>query len=97
METLGQLFYLGDVYRALEQYEKAGDYYQQALTNFRAENTKNGEYRSLYNLGIVYQNLKEFERAREFYEQALVIARVIKEQKPRRLGITSVSFCSWKD
>ena len=65
---------LGDVRRAIENYE-------QALVISREIGDRRGEGTDLGNLGNAYQSLGDVRRAIENYEQALVISREIGDRR----------------
>jgi tetratricopeptide (TPR) repeat protein len=76
---------LGTTYYYLGDYQKAIEYYEQALVIAREIGDRHGEGNQLGNLGIAYRDLGQVEKAIKYYEQALVIAREIGDR--RREGI----------
>jgi tetratricopeptide (TPR) repeat protein len=71
--TLGNL---GNIYLVKEgQYEKAKDYYEQALAIARVADDYAVERAAIGNLGSVYLKLEQYEKAKDYYEQALDIAQ----------------------
>ena len=69
---------LGVAYSRLGRPEKAIEYLEQALANFRERKNRLSEGSMLSELGQAYANLKRNEKAIEYYEQALAIAREVK-------------------
>jgi DNA-binding SARP family transcriptional activator len=72
---LGPLTGLGDIYVRQGKYERAADYYQQALRLARAAGNPAAELRALTGLGNVHRMQSRYEQAADHYEQALLIAR----------------------
>jgi tetratricopeptide (TPR) repeat protein len=64
---------LGVTYNSLSQYQRAIDYYQQALPIFHQVGDHNGEAGALNNLGAVYDSLGQYQRAIDYYQRALPI------------------------
>ena len=80
MRKLGNASNLGATYYSLGDYQKAQEYYEQALVIAREISDRFGEgaLGALFgNLGSVYRDLGQVEKAIEYYEQALEIAREI--------------------
>ena len=72
--------WLGLVYRALGQVERAIKLYEEALTISHEIGDRQMEGSVLGNLGRAYYSLRQVERAIELYEQALAIAREIGDR-----------------
>ena len=72
---------LGWVYMDLGQYDRALEYFQQALAFSREIKDRGGEAASLHNLGVAYGNLGQYDRAMDYYQQALAIKREIKDRR----------------
>lgn len=68
---------LGTTYYYLGDYQKAIEYYEQALVIAREIGDRRGEGSELGNIGLAYRDLGQVEKAIEYHEQALVIAREI--------------------
>ena len=66
------------------QYERAVDWYQQALAVFREIGDRTGEASALPDLGLAYQRLGRYEEAVGCYQQAL--AAVPGDRRPDRRG-----------
>lgn len=60
-------FAIGSLYYAIDEYDKALEFYKISLQEF-GENTEN-----LYNLAITYQAIDELEQAKKFAQQTLVV------------------------
>lgn len=54
------------VYKSLGDYQKALDYYNQALTMIRVVGNRSGEASTLNNIGNVYRSLGERQKALDF-------------------------------
>ncbi|MEK6324981.1 MAG: tetratricopeptide repeat protein, partial [Acidobacteriota bacterium] len=76
----GALNNLGNAYESLSRYEKAIEYYEQALAISRELKDRAGEGGALNNLGNTYRRLSRYEKAIEYFEQALSIAREAKNR-----------------
>ncbi|MEM7532880.1 MAG: tetratricopeptide repeat protein [Chloroflexota bacterium] len=76
--TLGNL---GNVYSDLAKYERAIEFYKQALSIAQEINNRRNEGLILGNLGLVYADLGLLDRAIEYYEQALSIAQKINDRR----------------
>jgi CHAT domain-containing protein/Tfp pilus assembly protein PilF len=70
---------IGWAYFKMSTYEKAIEYYQQALVIQREVKDLGGEGWTLNSLGPAYVALGRYEKAIEYYERALVIQREIKD------------------
>jgi tetratricopeptide (TPR) repeat protein len=71
---------LGTTYYSLGDYQKAIEYYEQALVIAHEIGNRRGEGAWLGNLGSAYRDLGQVEKAIEYYKQALVIAREIGDR-----------------
>ena len=71
------LVWIGFVYSALGEKQKALDYYNQALPILRAVGDRSMEATTLNNIGLVYSALGEKQKALVFYNQALPISRAV--------------------
>jgi len=67
------------VYDSLRQYEKAIEYCQQALSNFKKFGAREGERISLYNLGLLFAKLKQSELAILFHKQSVNVTESIRK------------------
>ncbi len=74
------LLNLGAAYFSSSQYQRAIEYYQQALSIFRAVGDRNGEAKVLTNLGAAYFSSSQYQRAIEYYQQALSIFRAVGDR-----------------
>jgi CHAT domain-containing protein/Tfp pilus assembly protein PilF len=66
---------LGRAYRALKDYDRATETYQQFLSLAQAAGDRQDEGIALGSLGIIYEALKDYNRAISAFRQALSIAR----------------------
>ncbi|MBX3065476.1 MAG: tetratricopeptide repeat protein [Anaerolineae bacterium] len=76
--TLGEancLFSMGTLYYARDDYPKATDHYQAALTLFQAIQAREGEAECLRSLGNIHKVRDEYDKATEYYQTALAIFR----------------------
>jgi len=71
---------IGAVYGSLGQYDKALNYFQQALTIRRDLGEKSGEGAES-NIGMVYDNLGQYDKALNSYQQALTIHRDLGDKR----------------
>lgn len=69
------LHVLGRINYELEQYERALDYYNQALALFQSLDRLERQAKALNNIGIVYDAMKEYGKAVETYQEALKISQ----------------------
>jgi CHAT domain-containing protein/uncharacterized protein HemY len=74
------LVWIGRVYSALGEKQKALDFYNQALPVFRAVGDRGVEAATLNNIGSVYSDLEEKQKALDFYNQALPILRAVGDR-----------------
>ena len=72
---------IGQVYDALAEYERAKEFYQQALNISRNISDRIGESVALNNLGSIYKNQGNYKLALERHQQALAIIRETTDQK----------------
>ena len=77
----GTLSSLGNIYRALGNYDKAIEYGQQSLAIAREIKYRQGEGVALRNLGIAYLFRGNYDKAIEYGQQSLAIAREIKDRQ----------------
>ncbi len=81
---------LGNIYNNLSQYEKARDYFEQALAIAREIKDRRGEGAALSGLGIASFNLGQYEKSLEYYDQALSLHREIKDRAFEGVTLTSL-------
>ncbi|VEP15844.1 Tetratricopeptide repeat protein (fragment) [Hyella patelloides LEGE 07179] len=93
---------LGNVYSSLGKYQRAIDYYQQALEIAQDIGDRGHEGRSLGNLGLAYGSLGEYQRAIDYHQQALKIARDIGDREYEGRSLERAlrekgrkALCSW--
>ncbi|MDQ3817420.1 MAG: CHAT domain-containing protein [Acidobacteriota bacterium] len=71
---------LGLANHSISRYDKAIDYYQQALEIARLEKDKKSEASILSNIGAVYASLSRNDKAIDLYQQALSIQDALKDE-----------------
>ncbi|XP_022805634.1 tetratricopeptide repeat protein 28-like, partial [Stylophora pistillata] len=71
---------LGNVLQSLDEYQKAKEYYEKALTIQMQIGDKGGEAATYGNLGNVLRSLGEYQKAKEYYEKALAIKMPIGDK-----------------
>jgi tetratricopeptide (TPR) repeat protein len=69
---------LGIAYRSLSQYDKAIDYYEQALPIFQQVKNRDGEAKVLNNLGNMDLALSQYDKAIAFYKQSINVSESIR-------------------
>jgi len=87
---------IGNVYNALNQYQKAIDNFQQALKTIREVKDKRVEAIALGNLGNAYFSLGKYDKAIEFHLQSLEVAREVKDRlgEGQSLGNLGLAYFS---
>jgi CHAT domain-containing protein/Tfp pilus assembly protein PilF len=81
-QTAGlDLSYIGLIYRQTGAFERAIQYYEQALDWYRQTRNRLGEGQTLDNLGQSYLGLSQFEKALTSLNEALPIRREVKDQR----------------
>jgi len=81
---------LGNIYRFLEDYQKAIDYHEKSLTIAEQMKDKHGEAKSLCNLGNAYEPLREYEKAINYYEQSLIIKQQINDKQGEAISLNGL-------
>jgi len=83
------------LYYLLSRYEKAIEYYLQALEFRRRIQDRRGEGLTLGNLGLAYSLLSRHEKAIEYHEQALAIKRELKDRagEGHTLNDLGIAYC----
>ena len=71
-------------FTTFDQYDKAIEYYDQALQIARTAQDGLQETRTLNHLGKSYFSLNRLDKAGENYQQALLIARRLQDRARRR-------------
>ncbi|KKQ80775.1 MAG: hypothetical protein UT01_C0006G0036, partial [Candidatus Daviesbacteria bacterium GW2011_GWA1_38_7] len=81
-DILGACFFrLGEVSMLFEEYNKAADYYRQALDNFSGTDCERGDYR--YHLGeALYKSGQEQEGLRSYYQGLTEIQENVSQVEP---------------
>ena len=70
---------MGWASQAMGQYDRALEYYQQALAISREYKRRRFEASNLSSLGGLYENLGQNDRALDYYQQALAIVKEAKD------------------
>lgn len=73
------LLELGIAYKSLSEFNRAIEFFQQALAISRKIGDHNGEMASLNNLGLAYNSLCQYQQAIQLYHQSLRMAREIAD------------------
>ena len=81
---------LGNAYGVLSRYEKAIEYYEQALVIHREMKNRTGEGFVLGALGGAYGALSRYEKSIEYTEKSLAISREIKDRPIELQGLISL-------
>jgi TonB family protein len=69
------LYYIGQLYRSLDEGQKSLDAHREALQIWRAVGYRQAEAATLVELGLTFSSLGDQQKALEHYHQALPIAR----------------------
>jgi CHAT domain-containing protein len=86
------LNYIGFIYSALGDKQKALDYYNQSLPLARAVGYKAEEARILNNIGLVYDDLGEKQKALEFYNQSLPLSRATGDKAGEAATLNNIGL-----
>ena len=73
------------------QYDKAVDFYQQALLIQREVKDRAGETGTLYNIGAAYYKLNQYAKAMDFLQQALLIQQKLGDQAGEAHTLKSIN------
>jgi CHAT domain-containing protein/Tfp pilus assembly protein PilF len=84
------LSFIGKIYDALGEKQKALEHYEATLPIVREIGDKAGEAKTLNNIGLINDSRGEKRKALEFYDKALTILREVKD--PQAVGITLVNI-----
>ena len=84
---------LGSCYRALGEFTRAIDFFEQVLAITRKAGDRLNQAVSLGNLGHCYYELGQIRRAIDLYEQALAIASEMGHQSGKAVDLTSLGNC----
>jgi len=66
---------VGNVFRSVGEYQKAKEYYENALVIRKEIGDRKGVGDDYGNLGAMYQLVGEYEKAKEYQEKALAISK----------------------
>ncbi|HAZ44298.1 MAG TPA: hypothetical protein DDW76_09975 [Cyanobacteria bacterium UBA11369] len=81
---------IGRAYNALEEKQKALEFFNQSLSLFRAVGNKMGEAGALNNIGVVYYDLGEKQKALEFYNQSLPLRREVGDKVGEAFTLSNI-------
>jgi tetratricopeptide (TPR) repeat protein/CHAT domain-containing protein len=79
-KAAGDLNKIGFLYDALDQMQKALEYYEKAIPISQALGDRAEETEALNNIGTVYYALGQMQKALEFYEKALTIRKAVGDR-----------------
>ncbi len=82
---------IGINYYYLKQYEKAADYYEQALSIFREGKNRADEGDVLSRMSLTASGLHQYEKAVEYGEQSLLIARELKDRTREAVMLSNIA------
>ncbi|MEB3282951.1 MAG: CHAT domain-containing protein [Lyngbya sp.] len=77
----GTLNQIASAYYHLGDYEKALDFYQQALNIYTQEENEQAQGVILTNIGALYGDLGQYQKALESHQQALALAKQVNDLK----------------
>jgi CHAT domain-containing protein/Leucine-rich repeat (LRR) protein len=81
---------IGLAYNDLGEQEKAREYFNQALTLFRAIGDRTREATTLTNIGLIYNNLGNQQQALDYYNQALNLRRKVGDRRGEALTLNNI-------
>jgi CHAT domain-containing protein/tetratricopeptide (TPR) repeat protein len=81
---------IGLAYNDLGEQQKAREYFNQALTLFRAMGDRTREATTLTNIGLVYNNLGNQQQALDYYNQALDLRRKVGDRRGEALTLNNI-------
>src|SRR6266567_2311527 len=87
---------LGSCYRALGEFTRAIDFFEQVLAITRKAGDRLNQAVSLGNLGHCYYELGQIRRAIDLYEQALAIASEMGDQSGTAVDLISLGNCYYE-
>jgi len=88
---------IGSIYIGLHDYERAENYYRQALEISRSIGYAHGESKALHNLGFVYDEMGNSKRAMVFYEDALRMRRAILDRKGEAVTLNQIALIYYRN
>ena len=83
---------IGIVYQKLGEYQKAIQFYEQALEILRRVEDVQGESNTLNCLGSAFCSMGEYLKAIEFHERSLEIAQRIKDAQGEKSALSNIGF-----
>ncbi len=83
---------IGLAYDSLSQYEKALEYYRQALAIFRADKNRQGEGAVLNNMGLAYNRLSQYEKALQCFQRSSVIGHEVKDRNGEGVTLGNIGL-----
>jgi CHAT domain-containing protein/Tfp pilus assembly protein PilF len=81
---------IGLAYNDLGDKQKAREYFNQALTLFRATGDRAKEATALTNIGLVYNDLGNQQQALDYYKQALHLRRKVGDRRGEALTLNNI-------
>lgn len=81
---------IATIYKEQQQYSQALDYYQQALTIFRALNERSVQANTQSNIANIYEKQKQYPQALNHYQQALTIFRTLGNQSAQANALLNI-------
>ncbi|WP_293334440.1 CHAT domain-containing protein [Microcoleus sp. CAWBG58] len=81
---------IGLAYNDLGNQQQAREYFNQALTLFRAMGDRTKEATALTNIGLAYNDLGEKQTALDYYNQALLLRRQVRDRRGEALTLNNI-------
>src|SRR6266478_4294926 len=91
MEAIS-LSYIGKVYDALGEKQKALGYYDRTISILHAVGDLSGEATTLNNIGLIYDSLGDKERALDYYNRALPTLRAVGNRPVEAITLVNVGL-----
>ena len=95
-DSATDLTMIGENETRVGQYDKAVDFYQQALLIQREVKDRAGETGTLYNIGAAYYKLNQYAKAMDFLQQALLIQQKLGDQAGEAHTLKSIKVVKAK-
>ena len=84
---------VGFCYYRLSQYDKAVEFFQQALPLFQQVGDTEDEAGALSNIGDSYKAMGQYPKALDFYQRALPIQRQVGDKAHEALTLKNIGLC----
>lgn len=88
---------IGSIYIKLRDYDRAEEYYRQAMTISRSISYADGESKALHNLGFIYDEVGNSKRAMAYYQSALRVRRAISDRKGEAITLNQLAFIYYRN